>query len=475
MIKLDMSLDAQSRSWWLDEADGAADCAEPVTPLHGDVETDVAIVGGGYAGLWTAIALAQRPGAPRATVLEAGTCGSQASGKNGGVVHGYWTSIHRLIATLGQDGARTVADAGTVAQEALAAFCAAHPETWWSSQGVVKISTTPRQDAALESVSAAARALGRPGEARRLSPRDVRERCASPRFRAGVYFPEGATVHPARLVRALRSEVLYRGVDLHEDTRVVQVRREGERYRVVTPRGTVRARSVVLAANAALACMPRVRSHLTNFSSFAVMTAPAPDALEAMGWTGGEALLDARMFLHYFRATPDGRVLMGTGSGSIGFGRRRGAAMTRDERSIARAIAGLRWLLPTFADVPIEQGWGGSIDVSSDHLPLFGALPGERVFFGCGFSGHGVNASWIAGETLASMALEESDEWTRSPLCRRRLPWLPPEPLRYIGGRIIRAAILSCEQADQEHRRPPALARAGAQLPELLGMPIGTR
>jgi glycine/D-amino acid oxidase-like deaminating enzyme len=472
VIKLDTSLD-ETLSWWMKDVGG--DELDDAGALEHDVTADVAIVGGGYTGLWTAMALSERPEAPHTVVLEAGASGSQASGKNGGVVHGYWTSVHRLAVALGNDGAATVAQAGSAAQEAVAAFCAARPETWWSPQGVMKVSTTPLQDAALGVVADAARALGRPDQARTLSRDEVQDRCASPRFRAGVYFPEAATVHPARLVRALRDEVRRRGIAVHERSKALEIRREGDSYRVITPAATVRARSVVLAANSALAGISAVRPHLTNFSSFAVMTEPAPEVLAEIGWTGGEALLDSRMFLHYFRTTPDGRVLMGTGSGAIGFGRRNGAALTRDEKSVARAVAGLRWLLPAFADVPIARGWGGPIDVSSDHLPFFGTVPGERLFYGCGYSGHGVNAGWIGGQTLASLALGQADEWTRSPLCRRKPPWLPPEPMRYVGGRLIRAAILRCEEADQAGRQGPAVARATARLPKLLRMPIGMR
>jgi glycine/D-amino acid oxidase-like deaminating enzyme len=339
----------------------------------------------------------------------------------------------------------------------------------------MKVATTPRQDAALEAVIAAARLLGSPEQAVALSPAEVQERCRSPRFRGGVYFPEGATVHPARLVQTLLTEVRARGIDVYERTKALEVRRDGAGYLIRTPRGTVRARSVVLAANSALTGMRLVRDHLTNFSSFAVMTEPAPELLAAIGWTGGEGLLDARMFLHYFRTTPDGRVLMGTGSGAIGFRAKSTGVLTDDARSLARAAAGLRWLLPDLADVPIARGWGGPIDVSSDHLPLFGALPGTRIFYGCGYSGHGVNAGWLGGQTLASLVLGREDEWTASPLCRRRPPWLPPEPLRYVGGRMIRAAILSCEEADQEGRKGSLAARATARLPALLDMPIGTR
>ena len=214
---------------------------------------------------------------------------------------------------------------------------------------------------------------------------------------------------------------------------------------------------------------------MTNFGSYVVLTEPVPELLERIGWTGGEAVIDGRMFLHYFRTTDDGRVLMGSGSGPIGFGGRVDERFSRDRPTAARAARGLRRLLPDLADARIERAWGGPIDVSSDHLPFFGTVPDARVHYGAGYSGHGVGPSWLGGQILASLATGRDDEWTRSPLATRRVPRLPPEPLTRIGGGLVRAAIMACEAAEEEGRRPPLPVRAAAELPRLLGMQIGTR
>jgi glycine/D-amino acid oxidase-like deaminating enzyme len=179
-----------------------------------------------------------------------------------------------------------------------------------------------------------------------------------------------------------------------------------------------------------------------------------------IGWTGGEPIFDGRMFLHYFRTTDDGRVLMGSGSGPIGFGGRIDARFTADPPSSARAEAGLRRLLPDLAGVRIEHAWGGPIDVSADHLPFFGTL-GGAIHYGAGYSGNGVGPSWLGGQILASLALDADDAWTRLPLVERRIRPLPPEPLRRLGGGFVRAAVLACEEAEEEGRRPSAIARSG--------------
>jgi glycine/D-amino acid oxidase-like deaminating enzyme len=352
------------------------------------------------------------------------------------------------------------------------AFCEARGEDVWLREGgILKVSAAPAQDAAVEDAVAAAAAVGRPDQAVPLTREAVAERIVSPAFRRGVFFPDGATVQPALLVRALRRAVLDAGIELYERTPVVRVR-AGE---VDTAGARVRAREVVLAVNAALTGWRPASRRLTNFSSYVVLTEPAPELLEEIRWTGGEAILDGRMFLHYFRTTNDGRVLMGSGSGPIGFGGRLDGRFSRDVPTAARAEAGLRRLLPQLASVRVERAWGGPIDVSADHLPFFGTHAGTRIHYGAGYSGHGVGPAWLGGQILASLVLGADDEWTRLPLAARCVPSLPPEPLRRVGGGLVRSAIMACERAEEQERTAPLAARTVAALPRLLGMELGTR
>jgi glycine/D-amino acid oxidase-like deaminating enzyme len=336
---------------------------------------------------------------------------------------------------------------------------------------MLMVSAAPAQDAAVEHAVAAAAAAGVPEQAVPLAPDGVAERIRSPVFRRGVFFPDGATLQPARLVRVLRRKVAEAGVRVHEGTPAVRIR-DGE---VTTPHGRVRAGATVVAVNAAATGWRPVAPHVTNFASYVVLTEPVPELLEEIGWTGGEAVVDGRMFLHYFRTTEDGRVVMGSGSGPIGFGGRVDGRFTGDLATAARAERGLRRLLPGLAGARVERAWGGPIDVSADHLPFFGTVSGTSVHYGLGYSGHGVGPSWLGGQILASLGLGLQDEWTALPLATRRVPRLPPEPLKRLGGGLVRAAVLACEQAEEDARRPPLLARAGASLPRLLGMQLGTR
>jgi glycine/D-amino acid oxidase-like deaminating enzyme len=430
-------------SWWLEEA--PPDEAAP--PLTRDLDADVAIVGGGYCGLWTAHALHRRSPELRVVLLEAARCGHGPSGRNGGFLHGYWSMLGWLREVLGNKRALELARAG---DRILPAVRELGEDVWLREAGLLEVATTDEQEASLGHAVETARELGVPDEAVAVSAEEVERRCASPRFRSGVLFRECATVQPARLARALRRAALAAGVEIYEHSPAGRVRDN----RVETPDGSVRARDVVLATNAALASWGPTAPRLARFRSHVVLTEPVPALLRELGWTGGEAISDGRMFLHYFRTTQDGRVLMGSAGGT-----RR------------HAERGLRLLLPALADAKITHDWGGPIDVSADRLPQVGSR--GRIHYAAGFTGNGVGPTWLAAQALSSLVLRANDEWSRLPLVGRYVPRLPP--FKNAGGELVRRSILALEEAEEEGRRRPLAARAGAALPRLTGTRLGLR
>ena len=457
--------------WWPEEAPPA----EPRPALEGELEADLAVVGGGYTGLWTALAARELEPSARVVVLEASECGQGPSGRNGGFLHGYWSALDRLRQSFGDGGALAVAGAASAIVPGVREFAERRgADVWLREVPMLRVSAAPAQDEALDQAVAAARELGVEEEALPLSASEVAERCLSPRFRRGVLFREGATVQPARLLRAARAAALADGVVLHERTPVQRLRR-GSPNVLETAGGRVRAQAVVVATNAAAAGWRPLARRLTVFGSYVVLTEPVPELLEQINWTNGESIFDGRMFLHYFRTTNDGRVLMGSGSGPIGRGGRIDGRFFTDRASAARAEAGLRVLLPGLADAKIERAWGGPIDVSADHLPFFGTVPGTRIHYGAGYSGNGVGPSWLGGRILARLALGIDDELTSLPLVTRRVRPLPPEPLKGLGGALVRGAALRVEEAEEAGRKAAPPLRAVAALPRLLGLRIGTR
>ena len=472
-----MTVEPRLPAWWLEQALAAEGNPPPAPALSADATADVAIVGGGYTGLWTALALRERAPELRVTLLEAEICGDGPSGRNGGFVHGYWAVLVSLLPLLGEERALELARAGERIVPGIRAWAEARGEdVWLREAGMLEVSAAPAQDAAVEkAVAAAAAGVGREDQAVSLTPDEVARRVSSPVFRGGVFFPDGATVHPGLLVRALRRAALDAGVTLHEGTPVTALR-AGSPNELATPGGILRAPEVVLATNAALTGWAPASRNLTNFGSYVVLTEPAPERLAEIGWTAGEAIVDARMFLHYFRTTEDGRVLMGSGTGPIGFGGRIDDRFSRDVPTAERAEAGLRRLLPGLHDVRVERAWGGPIDVSADHLPFFRTKPGHA---------DPLRRRLLGKRRRAELARRPDSRLARGRR-RRRVDEAAAGGARRAApaaGAVPpgRAAVSSAgrswpaKPAEEEGRRPGLAARAGAALPRLLGLELGTR
>lgn len=459
------------RSWWLREALAADPDEQACPPLAGEIEADVCVLGGGYTGLWTALALLERSPEVSVVVLEADVCGGGASGRNGGFVSAFWDYLPLLRERYGDEAAVAVCRATSRAVASIGEWCTRHDvDAWYRHAGYLRIATNRAQQGRWRASVAACREVGHADELVALSAAEVRARCDSPRFMGGVLMRDGATVQPARLARGLRRVAIEQGVRIHERTAVVGMS-HGQPAVVRTGSGSVRAGQVVVALNAWATQVRELGRRITPVSNYMVITEPIPDRLEEIGWMGGEAIADYRIFLHYMRTTSDGRVAIGGGGGQVGFDGRIGRRFTHDARTAGRAERGLRCLLPQLGDVRAEAAWGGPIDIAPSRLPMFGTLPSGNLHFGVGYSGNGVCPSYVGGRILAGLCLGQRDEYTTLPIAQG-LPAerLPPEPLRYLGARLVRAAVAAVERAEEEGRRPGGLARRVAGLPSRLGM-----
>jgi glycine/D-amino acid oxidase-like deaminating enzyme len=468
-----------ARSPWLTDI-LTADGERGAQPLGRDLEVDVAIVGGGYTGLWTALGILDRQPQARVVVLEADICGGGASGRNGGFVNSWWDEIETLVDLFGPSRAVEAAEASAESVHAIGAWCAANGvDAQFRQAGMLTVSTTPYHDGALSGGVAAARRLGRPDALLALGAREVREICRSPRFRDGVFMPDAATVHPALLARGMRRVALERGVAIHEGTRVLRVgRADAGRVglEVDSPDGAFRVRAghAVMAVNAWSAAWRAFRHSLLAWSSYMVRTERIPDRIDRdLGWTGGTSIVDARASVHYLHVTHDGRIAFGAGGGRPGFGGRIGPSFTDDVDAARRAAFGFRWFFPTLADVRLTDAWGGPIDVSPDHLPRFGTLPGGRIHYGFGYSGNGVGPSHLGGRILAALALESDEPITRLAIVRPVSHAMPPEPFRYAGARVLRAAMIRREDREEAGRRAPWWLRQLTAVPRRLGYHLG--
>jgi glycine/D-amino acid oxidase-like deaminating enzyme len=217
--------------------------------------------------------------------------------------------------------------------------------------------------------------------------------------------------------------------------------------------------------------LPALRSRLTVTSSHIVLTEPVPDVIAELGWTGGECITDGRTLIHYFRTTRDGRIVFGWGGGRLAYGSRVNGRVELDAEVVAAVRRHALRIFPRLAGRRITHAWGGPIDVSPSHIPELGSLPGAPVHFAVGYTGNGVGPSHLAGRILASLALDRRDELTRLPIVEAGAgAWVPPEPFAWLGGSLVRTALIRRERLEEQGRRADPVTRAICAAPAAVGM-----
>jgi glycine/D-amino acid oxidase-like deaminating enzyme len=457
--------------YWLEEAGGV----EPLPPLVGECSADVVVIGGGYTGIWAAWHLKQLEPEVRVVLLEADRCGYGPSGRNGGFCNVVWFSLPNMRRRWGDAGALAVARAAQGSVDGIESFCREEGvDAWFRRGGYLQVSTAEAHEGKWEEALDACIELGAEDAIQPLSPAQVAERCASPAFRGGAFYPGAATVQPARLAFGLRERLRQRGVEIYEDSAMRRLVASPYGVEVHTAAGVVRARSAVLAIGAAAkAARGPLHGRLTVASSHIVLTEPVPELLEQIGWTGGECITDSRALIDYFRTTPDGRIAFGWGGGRIAMGARLGGRAELDADVVEQATTHLREYFPGLEGRSLTHAWGGPIDASPTHLPLVMPLRGGRAFAAAGYTGNGVGPSHMVARTLASLALDRRDEPSRLPFVDPSPPRVPPEPFHWLGGEAIRAGIDHKETAELAGRKPDPLSVVLARIPELIGFHIG--
>jgi glycine/D-amino acid oxidase-like deaminating enzyme len=462
------------RSWWLREALALPEFeGEPARPLEGDTSADVVILGGGYTGLWTALHLKELDPGADVVILEQDICGGGPSGRNGGFVSSFWEDLAHLADEHGDEVALRICRVGDESVAAIGAFCDDNGiDAWFRPDGALGVATSETQVGSWADQVIAADRLGVGDDLEVLDAAAARERIDSPVVFGGVFTPHGATVQPARLARGMRRVAMERGVKIFEGSPVTRFG-AGTPSVAETPGGAVRAGAAVMALNAWSAHLKRFRRTITVRGSYIVMTAPAPEELEALRWTDGLGISDYRAALHYLRTTPDGRIAFGIGGMQPNLARTIGPRFAYDEHALRVAIADLHRMFPTFRDVPIEAGWGGPIDVSGAHLPFFGTFENGAVHYGLGYTGNGVGPAHFGGRILALRALGRYEDVLDLPLVDGEPLRFPPEPIRSPGALIANSAIRRKDEFEDRGQEPNPLVDFVARLPRRLGYHLG--
>jgi glycine/D-amino acid oxidase-like deaminating enzyme len=460
-------------SWWMEEA--RADPAMEATsqpPLAGSARADVAIIGGGYTGMWTAWHLLQRSPGIDIAILEADElCGAGPSGRNGGFCYGMWEDLEALVRHFGDTDALRLARAAHASVDEIGSWLTDHDvNAWWTQAGHLTVATSTAQEGAWDSLVGEAARLGVGDLFVELTADQVRQRCSSPLFGAGLLQPTNAIVQPARLALGLRRELLRAGVRIYESSPVVRFD-PGPPVIVETPGGELRADSGVLALGAWAASLKRFHRSIVPRGTYIVVTEPAPDRLAEIGWTGGEGLGDWRTALHYLRTTPDGRIAFGAASSTAGRGVGLGPRLRFDEGSVVKLVDDFRRFFPSWDGVELEAAWGGPMDVTGLHQPFFGTWGG--LHYGMGYTGGGVGPCHMGGKILSGLVTGADDEWTALPLVHREPRRFPPEPLLSFGAAAAQGAIVRKDEAEDRGGRPDPITGFIARLPRRMGYELG--
>jgi glycine/D-amino acid oxidase-like deaminating enzyme len=456
--------------YWLQEAGEVA----PRPQLEGERRADVVVIGGGYTGLWAAWHLKQLQPEASVVLLESDICGHGPSGRNGGFCNSMWFSLPNMRGRWGDEGAVAVAHAARDAIDGVEAFCREQEvDAWFRRGGYLQVSTAPAHDGVWEESQAACLELGEDC-VQPLTSSEVTERCASPAFRGGAFYPDAATVQPARLAFGLRDRLRTAGVEICERSPVRRLRGLAGAVEAETDAGLVRASTALVAiGGAAKAPGAPLRDSLTVSSSHIVLTEPVPELLEEVGWTGGECITDSRALIDYFRTTPDGRIAFGWGGGRIAMGARLRGRSELDREIVAAAADHLRAYFPALAGRRITHAWGGPIDVSPTHIPLVVSLRGGNTYLAAGYTGNGVGPAHMVGRVLASLALDRNDDYSHLPIVDPAPQRVPPEPFHWLGGETIRRALVQKEDAERAGRAPSPISSLISRIPQLMGFHIG--
>ena len=413
-------------------------------PLEARREADVAIVGAGFTGLWTANFLkALEPGL-EVVVVEQGTVAYGASGRNAGMLAAGIDHSHALaIAHFGRAEARKLARLGPENLEKMVGFLEQRGiDCDLERSGTLQVALLPSQLEELRASADCARELGL-DHLRLLDLEQVRAEIHCPRYHGGLFDPQGAILDPVKLAEGLKREAARQGTAIFEATPVLGIEDAGAGVRLRTPGGEVRARRAILATSAySHQLLPRLRFRFIPFYDYILVSEPLrAEQRSAIGWRSRQGVADVRAFFKYYRLTADDRILWGTSEAAYYRGNRVDAACDHSERHYRELRESFRRHFPALADLEFPYAWGGAICATTRFTPFFGSARRGRILYGLGYTGHGLATTHLAGEVLAHMALGRPSPLLDLQLVRRKpLPY-PPEPFRSLAVAAVTKAL----------------------------------
>jgi glycine/D-amino acid oxidase-like deaminating enzyme len=456
--------DYRSYSFWLETA---GEEFVPRPSLSGPAEADVAILGAGFTGLWTAYYLLRREPSLRVVVLESEIAGFGASGRNGAWCNsGFSVSPGELVRRFGKEAAKDLLLEMRGAVDEIGRVTAAEEiDAQYFRGGQLRIARGQAQVPGIQDAYEAARVLGIEEDLVLLDAEETAERVRITGARGALYNPHCATVHPARLARGLARAVERLGGEIFEKTTVTDYE-AGANPRLVTDVGGVRAGAVVLAGEAYLARLRKLRREVLPIYSLIVLTEPLSEAQWAqIGWEGRECVASNRYTVDYLSRTADGRILFGGRGAPYHYGSRikDDYDLHHPTHEMLRRTA--REWFPALEGARFTHAWGGPLAMPRDWMPTMSYDPAQGIATARGYTGQGVATANLSGRTLADLTLGRDTAVTRLPTVNHETRTWEPEPLRWLGARYVQRGLMKADDHAEQTGEPPT----GKTLAERLG------
>jgi glycine/D-amino acid oxidase-like deaminating enzyme len=450
--------------WWDSLPDDLAESER--APLPGSTTVDVAVVGAGYTGLWTAYYLATADPSLSIAVLESEVAGFGASGRNGGWASALFpTSLDKVAKASSRERAMALQQAMFETVDEVGAVAEAEGiDCHFAKGGTVVAARTPVQLERAKQEIEHHRSWGYGTEHHALlSAEEASERLGATDVLGATFTPHCAALHPARLARGLAQVVERLGVTIHEHTRVTAI----EPGVVRTEHGDVRARRIVRATEAWTSQIPGHRRDIAPVYSLVIATEPLPQSFwDEVGLRERETFADHRHLIIYGQRTADDRFVFG----GRGAPYHRSSAI-RPEFDRDPAVFDDLWrvlleLFPSVEGHAVTHSWGGPLGIPRDWFPSVGLDPATGIGWGGGYVGDGVASSNLAGRTLADLVRGAQTSRTALPWVNRRSPRWEPEPLRYAA---INGALRVMASADGVEERTGKPAKRADLMAPFLG------
>ena len=446
--------------WW-----SQAGRPEPRPALDGDLDCDVCIVGGGLTGLWTAYWLAHHDPSLDIVVLEAEFAGFGASGRNGGWLSAELAASKELYGrTHGRAGVEALVTAMEHAVDDVIGICRDEGvDADIVKSGVLYVARSPAQLVRMrEGLADDARWGVGESHQRELDATETVARIQVEVRSERCYSPHAARVQPARMVAGIAEAVERRGVRILERSRVTRI----DPGAATTSRGTVRAPVVLRCLEGYTASIHGQRRTWLPMNSAMIVTAPLPDdEWDAIGWGGSELLGDCANAYCYAQRTADGRIALGGRGIPYRFGSRTDVDGQTQDWTIESLTQTLHSLFPSTRDARIEHAWCGVLGVPRDWTASVNVDPATGLGSAGGYVGSGLTTTYLAGRTLADLALGRDSELVSLPWVDRRVRRWEPEPLRWLGVRAMYGLYRAADRREYAGlARPSRLARLGDRL-----------